>query len=426
MTIEKIGDGDEPLDSTMSEIMDTLDASDVNRLRKLVCTQDGLFNQSIRERAWPLLVGLDPYLEVYTEELLKTSGELDAHQQHRDFEQITKDVERSFIYINSDDTREEEAVMNLKNRLSKLILNVLVSIPELNYYQGYHDVASMVVLTFTDDKEAFRFLYTLTLRYLRDHMMKGIDPTMQQLSLIPELLACLDKDFSCILEDLKPVYAISSIITLFTHDITNFEAISLIWDFIFALDDPQMILYVYVSLIMYYKDDIIIDINQMSDSSVDSKTSVYDLDVVHVVLTNFIRRHLNANSLDSKLEVFNILKLAMATRRKVSLSKLKSYKPISGCSILKSKSTSLALLKMQVEEYRKYELRVQRRKQIVAKTRLKSHMLNAPMLVSCSLGVGILGVILHFSYRQGGMKVGVRDIFHHCSSMYQQVLSKLR
>ena len=136
MTIEKIGDGDEPLDSTMSEIMDTLDASDVNRLRKLVCTQDGLFNQSIRERAWPLLVGLDPYLEVYTEELLKTSGELDAHQQHRDFEQITKDVERSFIYINSDDTREEEAVMNLKNRLSKLILNVLVSIPELNYYQA--------------------------------------------------------------------------------------------------------------------------------------------------------------------------------------------------------------------------------------------------------------------------------------------------
>lgn len=396
-------------DRLIHEMTGMLDANDIDRLREAVlCTSDRLLDNSIRSRAWPLFIGQDPNLDVYMKSILDKDTTEEAC--HKDTDQVMKDVDRSFIYL-SDTAAQHSDIEFLRKRLFKIIMNVLKAIPGINYYQGYHDVATLVVLTFEDDYEAFQFLYILTLRYLRDHMMTSIRPTMKQLDIIPELISHIDYDLYLILKQSQPVYALSSIISLFTHDITNIADISLIWDFIFACDDPQLIIYIYTALLIYYKDDIIIDLNEMSDSSIDSVGSRYDVDIVHAVLNTFIRTHLSIDSIDSKLEVYNVLKLALDLKRKIPLTKLKSFKQISKFSFLKSKSTSITVLALQIKEHQRYESQLKKKRLMNKKLNnselLKRELRRSPMILRASLGVCILGVILHTTYKNSGIKIGI-------------------
>lgn len=397
----------------MHMILEMLDANDIDRLREtIIASSDGLFNNTLRKRAWPLLIGQDPNLDFYMKSMIKENVEFDDNavilqkggSTYK--EQVLKDVERSFIYID-----EGHDIIKLRERLTKLILEVLNAIPDIHYYQGYHDIASMVVLTLDNDSEAFEFLYILTLRYLRDHMMSSINPTMKQLDIIPELLSHVDYELFLILEEVKPVYALSSIISIFTHDITSYTDISYIWDFIFACDDPQMVIYIYVSLLIYYKDDILVDLNEMSDSSIESNGSTYNTDVVHVVLTNFIRTHLSGDSIDSKLEISNVLKVALDIKQRIPLTKLKAYKHISKFSFLKSKSTSITVLTLQIKEHEKYETKLQQKKKIMKKlnntTLLKRRINGTPMIIKTSLGICVLGIIIHATCRNTGPRIGI-------------------
>lgn len=413
-----------------TRIMEMLDANDIDRLREMVCTSDGLIDSSIRERAWPLFINCDQSISATL-----SDEKFQDLKQHKDADQVLKDVERSFIYLNDDCNKTMigntyEDLDFLRKRLNKLILRVLIAIPGINYYQGYHDVASMVVLKFHNDKDAFQFLYTLTLRFLRDHMMNGIDPTMKQLNLIPEILSLIDYDLYQIIKPLNPVYALSSIISLFTHDIINLYDSSVIWDFLLARDDPQLVIYIYVALMVYYKDDILVDLNEMSDSSIGSKDIQYDIDILHVVLNNFIRTHLNVNSLDSKLEVYNVLKLAIDIQHKAPLSRLKSFKKISVFSFLKSKSTSVTILNLQIEEYKKYESRMHKEKYILKKLNgtalIKRKIHQAPIVFKLSLGVGILGIILHTTYKQPGNRLIEGHLTQRFSLLWEHLLDSLK
>ncbi|KAG0679916.1 hypothetical protein C6P42_005361 [Pichia californica] len=409
----------------INQMLEMLDANDIDRLRETVlCTSDGLLDNSVRKRAWPLLIGQDTLLDMHMKESVNIK-EQDSkessitrlkHQiEHKDAEQVLKDVERSFIYLNSIPDQQNSVENNLsflRKRLNKLIIHVLNAIPGINYYQGYHDVASMVVLTFDNDYEAFRFLYNLTLRYLRDHMMTNISPTMKQLDLIPELLSYNDYDIYLILKTSKPVYALSAVISLFTHDITNINDISLIWDYIFACDDPQLVIYIYTALLIYYKDDILVDLNEMSDSSIESST--YDSDIVHVVLNNFIKTHLSENSIDSKLEVNTVLRLALDLKKKIPLSKLKSFKNISSFSFLKSKSTSITVLILQIKEQKLQDTKIQKKRYILKTLNnnsalIKREIHRSPMIIKASLGICILGIVMHTTLKNSGVKLGITN-----------------
>ena len=415
-------------DRQIHEMTEMLDANDIDRLRETVlCTSDRLLDNSIRARAWPLFIGRDPNLDVYMQSLWETNS---GEEIHKDTDQVQKDVDRSFIYL-CEAPGEHNEIPLLRKRLFNVIMKVLGAIPGINYYQGYHDVATMVVLAFEDDYEAFQFLYILTLRYLRDHMMTSIRPTMKQLDIIPELLSHIDYDLYLILESSPPVYALSSIISLFTHDITNIADISLIWDFIFACDEPQLIIYVYTALLIYYKDDIITDLNEMSDSSIDSVGSRYDTDIVHAVLNKFIRTHLSIHSIDSKLEVYNVLKLALDIKKKIPLAKLKSFRHISKFSFLKSKSTSITVLALQIKEHQRYESQLNKKRYIAKKLNnsqlLKRELHRSPILIKASLGVCILGVILHTTYKNSGIKIGIGNEFtRNVSALWNCVKDTLK
>lgn len=368
------------------DIISMLDANDIDRLRGFMTDNQGLIETAcLRTRTWPLLIGCD-----YIKE--KDCGTEDVELCR----QVDKDVDRSFIYV----AETPENMRLLKKRLRNVILRIFREIPELNYYQGYHDIASLVVLTFDNDDEAFTFLYTLTLRYLRDHMLSNIEPTLNQLNLILEVLHNQDEEMYCILKSLKPIYALSCIITLFTHDITNWKDVSLFWDLILAKNDPQLIIYVYVALIIYYKDDILMDLNELSDSSLSSKGTDFgfDDDIIHYVMSNFIKTHLNEKSIDAQLEVFNIFQLALRIQEKVPLNRLKSFRNISKFSCLKANSTSKTILHLQIHDHKRCAVNLLKKKQLqqLSESSIIKHKIsNIPVLFKLSFGVALMGVLLH-------------------------------
>lgn len=288
-----------------NELLMILDANDIVRLKNYPYSDEGLVNDEIRERAWPILLGINPFLDSYLNELYKQNVidwmHLDPNTFHKDADQVQKDVDRSFNTLYSTSScyhHKGKSVEDLKKRLFKLIMLVLKAIPQSNYYQGYHDVALMALLHFSDDCSSFKFLYMLTLKYLRDHMMSGIHPTIVQLDLIPDIIKQIDFQFYLIVQRVNPIYALSSIISLFTHEIENYQDVSIIWDSIFLNDDPQLPIYLYAALLIYYKEDIIMDLTEICDSSGEINFD-FDVDIVHSVLSKFIKKNLSINSIDS-------------------------------------------------------------------------------------------------------------------------------
>ena len=82
--------------------------------------------------------------------------------------------------------------------LGNVINAVLGRNPLLHYYQGFHDICSVLVLVL-GERNAFLAAERLALFYLRDFMMATLDPAMDHLSLVyvllrhdsPELLTIL-------------------------------------------------------------------------------------------------------------------------------------------------------------------------------------------------------------------------------------------
>jgi hypothetical protein len=442
MTVEVVP-GNETLDSvTCTEKLEmtmgkkahnmhgALDANDIQSVIAMATLEDGLINSEIRSRVWPELIHIGPYLDEYLSQIYERQTAEDKEIQYRDAEQIQKDVERSFIYFNkNNDTQEAREIDGFKKRLYNLITNVLLAIPDLNYYQGYHDVASMVVIHFQDDFQAFQVLYVITLRFLRDHMMRDIQPTLSLLDLIPELIHHVDSELHDVVTMVKPIYALSSIITLFTHDITELHDISIIWDFILLRDDPRAPIYIYVALLVYYKDDISIDLNEMSDSTI-GDSQQFDTDIVHAVLSNFIERHLHINSIDSRLELRNILQIADDIMKKTPLETLKHFKNISSYSFLRNKSTSLAIVSLQVEQYEKVRMKQERKRLMQEKLEktslIRRKAFHAPLLLKMTVGVGILSILLHTTLKHPN-RIGLSgDISRNLVSFWDSLLDHFK
>lgn len=150
-----------------------------------------------------------------------------------------------------------QEVAQLRKRLKTLVISVLRHHPCLNYYQGYHDVALIVLLICPEgSSDAFDILQLLTVNYLRDFMVKDISLTMCHLRLIMALIEIIDPELYMALGE-RPNYdffpAISSIITLFSHDVTKVADVFSIWDFILERGSISAALYIYTAALVHYR-----------------------------------------------------------------------------------------------------------------------------------------------------------------------------
>lgn len=147
--------------------------------------------------------------------------------------QIKLDCDRSFGGYN---TINENNEVLYQKELYCIITAVLRKDANLHYYQGYHDIASLFLFSFShcengkihykicrDREDLIKKLFVFTKLFLTDFMKHDMKATFVYLSYIPKILNKLNlklfKKLSTINQSYK--FALPNIITLFNHDIDN-------------------------------------------------------------------------------------------------------------------------------------------------------------------------------------------------------------
>lgn len=364
---------------------DALDANDLVALRQIY-TQGTSFEPHLRHQIWSLVMPFCSYIT--SKDVAQLAKE--NFENHRDYQQVVKDVQRSFTGLernvsssdsanvitiidnlaggngnceSSTDSIKSDTIVSvqtyedkekayyvdqLKERLLKVIMSCLTLVPDLYYYQGFHDVASLVIMTFPQDSNmqdtrAILFLCSFAIRFLRDHCMRDIKESINHLHLIPEIISQYDSKFGSIINRVdSPIYCLSSVITIFCHELDNLEALWQIWDFIILHDKPDMVIYIYAATMIYFKDDLC---NELSEIMSDDEAND-DQHIIQFILSKLIQKHLN-NSIDIQLEISSILSLSEKLYSNCPIDHLKSFKNVNKYSVLKISTSSMTILKLQ-------------------------------------------------------------------------------
>lgn len=220
---------------TIREINKVLDQKEVDlaQLRKLAAAR-GLVNNEIRARVWPLLLGVKRSIDVY-----------DGHKvgKHRDSSVVDVDVQRSLWAWTegwSDAQRKE------KRQELRFVLDATVCAQggTIFYYQGLHDIASVLLLVM-GDRTAYQTLTHLSLCQLRDCTRSTLDAVLELLGLLMPILREADGEVHDQLAaaEVPPFFALGWFITWFAHSVDNLQHVSRLFD-LFMAAHPLMPLYV--------------------------------------------------------------------------------------------------------------------------------------------------------------------------------------
>ncbi|OLL26508.1 TBC1 domain family member 20 [Neolecta irregularis DAH-3] len=183
-------------------------------------------------------------------------------------EQVDLDVKRSFIYYPNDLSPLE--LENKKTELNELIVQVLRRHPGLSYFQGFHDIASVFLLT-CGYKTSTDIIDHFVLFHIRDCMLPNLSPVLAYLSLLPSLVKAADYRLGHHISQVEPHYALAPFLTLFSHEILDLETATRLFDF-FLASNPLMPIYL-LAIILIYRRKEILDISQD------------DHDILHSVLS---------------------------------------------------------------------------------------------------------------------------------------------
>ncbi|KAL6451713.1 GYP8 GTPase-activating protein GYP8 [Candida maltosa Xu316] len=213
---------------------------------------------------------------------------------HKDEDQVKLDIQRSFTILNHIQSISYSGsssyatilttkdIDNLKTKLSHLIIKLLRKYSCLHYYQGFHDIASIILLVcyVPNDKsddfnnngedEANDVLEKLAIFHLRDYMVIDINLSIDHLRLIPMILEMVDDQLFTLIKqtsnsyvhseglhyDYKFYQALSSILTIYSHDLSTITQILTIWDFSLSYNSVLINMYIYAATLITFKDRI--------------------------------------------------------------------------------------------------------------------------------------------------------------------------
>ncbi|CCE62691.1 hypothetical protein TPHA_0D00470 [Tetrapisispora phaffii CBS 4417] len=210
---------------------------------------------------------------------------LNSKEVHMDEHQVQLDVNRSFITIETPIIRN-----NLRFILNYFIIKILRLHPNLRYYQGYHDIISVIIVVYLNmslineqlkwnvpindvneimssltETELFNAIESFTLLYLRDFMTDSLYFTIDQLNIIPKLIK--DRDIFLFnkfkLDQLQPFYATSSLLTVYSHDLKiedktfDNNILFSIFDMIISHRNMAIPLVIYSNFIVNAKEELL-------------------------------------------------------------------------------------------------------------------------------------------------------------------------
>lgn len=141
-----------------------------------------------------------------------------------------------------------------KTELSLLIRGIFRKFPDLSYFQGYHDIAQVLLLVLDFDI-AHQALENLSLFRIRDYMLPSLTPTIRHLELIPYILRVSDFSLYRHMRGIQPFFALAATLTLYAHEIERYGDITRLFDFILA-HEPVLSIYLYIAIIISKRQEV--------------------------------------------------------------------------------------------------------------------------------------------------------------------------
>ncbi|KAL3428380.1 GTPase-activating protein gyp10 [Phlyctema vagabunda] len=233
----------------VARILDACRWEDVELLRLLATSDEGLLTDELRRQAWPLLLGFPvPGATTPPEE----SIDWRALPKHGDEGQVRLDVDRSFIYYPHNQSARD--LDRKKEELSDLITEVLRRHPYLCYFQGYHDICQVFLLVLDRTSRAAAVARLSTLR-IRDFMLPTLAPALAQLSLIPDIIRASNPDLYYHLSGTQPFFALSGTLTMYAHDIQEYGDIARLFD-VFLAREAVFSVYMFAQIVLQRSEEL--------------------------------------------------------------------------------------------------------------------------------------------------------------------------
>ena len=218
--------------------MDDLEFINDIELLRLTAEESGLGGS--RDLLWPLLCRVDP------SHLFEVSVGSHSHQL---VDQVDKDVSRSMFLVDKD-SREAQRL-----RLRSLVNAVLDAHLDLSYYQGFHDIASTVLLVCKKPSLSRCVLDRLACGPLRPLLAQDLQLVTGLLSELFPVIGLEDAALRQYLDaaGVQPYFALPWILTWFSHSVSSFPMVLRLFDLFLASDDPAMSFFVSVAIVLWSK-----------------------------------------------------------------------------------------------------------------------------------------------------------------------------
>ncbi|KAJ7634085.1 rab-GTPase-TBC domain-containing protein [Mycena polygramma] len=219
-----------------------------------------------RVNIWPKL--LHATAEPHESTQVHSDDEASSHPDER---QIRLDTERSFVLYPVADSKTDKDT--LQSELHDLLVEIFRKRPKLNYFQGYHDIVTVLLLTLPKELQ-LPCAEQLSLQRVRDSMGSTLEPILGLLrqaiplqalhseadyprSVMRNLLRAEDPKYAELLERTSPLpyYALSNLLTLFSHDMPTLPLIQHVFDYLLCRP-PIFVVYLASAVILSRKPDV--------------------------------------------------------------------------------------------------------------------------------------------------------------------------
>ncbi len=217
----------------------------VKRLRQVAVVR-GL--GSTRRFAWPILVGCEVGVPA-------NAGAREGEDfEHRDAQVVTCDVNRCLFH----DVHKRPSLRWLLNACVGVGTNSESGEQDVYYYQGLHDIASVLLLVLGSERVAFDVLRHLVKNHLRDCTRSDLVPVLESLDFVFDLLKRADPELHDHVRSsgVPCHFALSWRLTWFSHDMHNLDHCARLFD-IFLASHPLMPLYIGVCCLVAERERIL-------------------------------------------------------------------------------------------------------------------------------------------------------------------------
>ncbi|KAK3987801.1 rab-GTPase-TBC domain-containing protein [Cladorrhinum sp. PSN332] len=369
---EKLPDPkEEALNEKKAAILEACKSKDLAALTALAESSGGFLADTIRQEAWPVLLGLPPNkTENDPEDAWKSLP------RHKDEDQVQLDVNRAFVYYPN---HNNESLLNLqKSHLSTLIISTLRHHPHLSYFQGYHDI-SQVLLLVLPPSTRYPALSHLSLLRIRDFMLPSLSPAISQLRLLPDILRLSDPALWQHLSSTEPFFALSGTLTMYAHDITTLGEITRLFDVLLS-KEPVFTIYLFAAIVRSRREELL-------DIPFDEP------EMLHSVLSK----------LPNPLDLEGLIRDAGGLMKEFPPEKLPQWKRISRWSVLKTGRTGVQWKLEEGEEFFEKQVKELEWKEKRDKTLKMLWQYRRPArTVGFAVVVGVLAVLLRRYSGSGG------------------------